>query len=59
MDEPWQRIGYGRAPDVIVTDHEGSEKWYYLTWAGGKDDDGVYELVTDGPAQGERVYADE
>lgn len=55
--EAWKEIGYGRAPDVVRTDSDGNERWYYLTLAGGMDDDGPYELVTDGPASGEKVYA--
>lgn len=55
--EAWKEIGYGRAPDVVRTEPNGNEHWYYLTLAGGMDDDGPYELVTDGPASGEKVYA--
>lgn len=55
--EAWKEIGYGRAPDVVRTDENGHETWYYLTAAGGMDDDGPYEYVTDGPASGEKVYA--
>lgn len=55
--EAWKEIGYGRAPDVVRTDSNGHERWYYLTYVAGMDDDGPYELVTDGPASGEKVYA--
>lgn len=55
--EAWKEIGYGRAPDVVRTDANGHETWYYLTAAGGMDDDGPFEYVTDGPASGEKVYA--
>lgn len=57
LHEAWKEIGYGRAPDVVRTYPDGSEKWYYLTYVAGMDDDGPYELVTDGPASGEKVYA--
>lgn len=55
--EKWKDIGYGRAPDVVRRYPDGSERWYYLTVAGGLDDTGPFEVVTDGPAQGEKVYA--
>lgn len=55
--EAWKECGYHRPPDVVRRYPDGSERWYYLTVVAGMDDDGPYELVTDGPASGEKVYA--
>lgn len=56
MAEEWKEIGFGRAPDLIKIDEDGNEKWYYMTYVAGMDEDGPYTMVTDGPAAGERVY---
>lgn len=42
--------------DLIEVDEHGNEKWYVRMWVGGKDEEGVYERVLEGPAEGERVY---
>lgn len=44
--------------DTIVTAHDGSQKWYVMHEVAGVDEDGYYELVLEGPAQGEKVYLD-
>lgn len=54
-DESWKKI-FGRAPDAVKHNADSSEKWYYLTYVGGCDEEGPYSMVTDGPAAGERVY---
>lgn len=55
--EEWRKIGFGRAPDAIRRYANGEEVWYYLTLVAGMDDEGVYTVVQDGPAQGEKAYA--
>lgn len=45
----------GRTLEINV----GSEVIYYsLIRVGGRDEEGEYELVLEGPASGEKVYVD-
>lgn len=43
-------------PYRVHLDDEGNEEWLYLVHAAGRDEEGVYQVVTEGPAMGERVY---
>lgn len=43
--------------DFVTYNREKGEYEYFRTFqVGGKDEDGIYELVLDGPAQGEKAY---
>lgn len=42
--------------DYAEEQEDGSVRYYATYWVGGRDDNGEYERVLDGPAEGERVY---
>lgn len=42
----------------VVTLPDGTEEHYVLFKVGGRDDEGLYEYVLEGPAQGEKVYVE-
>lgn len=43
-------------PDEVKIDDDGGEIWYYRVALGGRDTEGVYQLVLEGPAEGEKAY---
>lgn len=55
VEEVVRRLGLNM-PDEVVVDDEGNEEWIYEVFKGGRDDNGVYGVVLDGPAQGEKAY---